>query len=244
MRFFFAALLFFATYSHAQSVKSDTAFLADAKKNAIALYENQMRGQSHLINGGSYNKVQRLNHDPSRSDESHPYFVFEWVEGTVLYDGEWYSSTFLYDLDQDNLIMQNLSMQKRLVLVKEKVDQFILGKYHFANLEETQLFNGGFYEVAYDGSTKVYVSREKKRERVVGNDVEFPFKYVSKTTYYIKRGDQFYLVKSKRSVLKVLAGRESELKAFVRSESQSFKNNRAFFISEMTRLYDLSQTEK
>jgi len=36
---------------YSQSFKTDTTFLVEAKKNALALYYNQMRTQSHLING-------------------------------------------------------------------------------------------------------------------------------------------------------------------------------------------------
>jgi hypothetical protein len=244
MKFFFVILLFYAHHSYAQSVKTDTAFLFEAKKNAISLYENQMRGQSPLINGGQYNKVQRLHNDLTHQEDSHPYYLFEWVEGTVLYAGEWYNSSFLYDLSQDNLIMLSAHLQKQLLLVKERVDKFTLGKCLFVNLSGMQSLEGGFYEVAYDGHTKVYIRKRKNLERVVGYDVEIPFKYVSKNTYYIKKGDRYHLVKNKRSVLKVLSGHESELKEFIRSQHQSFKDNRAYFISGMARLYDESQTEE
>lgn len=244
MRFITIFLLFFAHFGYTQSFKTDTVFLINAKKNAVSLYENQIRTQSYLINGGSYNKVQLLHNDPSRIDEAHPYYAFEWISGSVLYSGEYYTASFLYDLSADNLIMQIVALQKQILLVKEKVDEFTLGETHFVKLSQTPSFEGGFHELVYDGQTKVFIRKKKKLERVVGYDVEFPFKYVPKTTYYIRKGDQYYLVKSKRSVLKVFAGKESTLKAFIRSQTKSFKEDRVFFIREMARLYDQSSVEK
>lgn len=244
MRFFTIFLTFFAHYCYAQPFKTDTTFFNNAKRNVISLYEDQVRTQSYLINGGSYNKVQLLHNDLSRIDEAHPYYVFEWMSGSVLYDGEHYNASFLYDLSTDNLIMQIVSLQKQILLIREKVDQFTLGEHRFMKLSRTSSFDSGFHELVYDGQTKVFIRKNKKMERVVGYDVEFPFKYVSKTTYYIKKNDRYYLVKSKRSVLKALSGKESVLRAFIRSQPQSFKENRAFFIREMARLYDQSPTEK
>lgn len=244
MRFFTIFLLFAVHHNYAQIIKTDSAFLNNAKSNAISLYEDQVRTQSYLINGGSYNKLQLLHNDLSRLDEAHPYYAFEWIPGSVLYGGEHYNASFVYDLSAGNLIMQIISLQKQILLVKEKVDQFTLGEHHFVKLNRTSSIDGGFYELIYDGQTKVFVRKIKKMERVVGYDVDFPFKYVSKTNYYIKKDDRYFLVKSKRSVLKVLAGKESVLKVFVRSQAKSFKEDPVFFIREMARLYDQSPAEK
>jgi hypothetical protein len=243
MRFYSVFALLFSTCCFGQSVNTDTTFLRDAKHAAIELYNREMSSQSHLINGVQYNRVQKLHSDASRLEQAHPYLAFEWTSGTVLYDNEWYSATFLYDLSQDNLIMSNPALQKQLLLVREKVEQFTLGNSRFVKLSTDQKPEE-FYEITYDGETKVYIRKKKKLERVVGQNVDVPYRYISTTDYFIKKGDTYYPVNSKRSVLKVLFEHEVELKRFLHSQSLSFKENRALLISKMAQVYDQSPAEK
>lgn len=244
MRFFTISLLLLPAFCYAQSVDNDTVFLNEATRNAITLYEQEMLTQSHLINGAQYNRAQNIKADPSHPEQAHPYYVFEWLPGSVFYDGDWYNASFLYDLEKDNLIMINTFLQKQLLLVKEKVDEFTLGDHRFVKLNVEKSTGEGFYEILYDGNTKVYLKRSKTLERVVGQNVEIPYRYMETTNYFIMKGTVYHSVNSKRSVLKVLSEQESEIKKFLRLRSQSFKENRIYLISEMARLYDQLQTKK
>ncbi|MBX2967627.1 MAG: hypothetical protein KF845_15910 [Cyclobacteriaceae bacterium] len=239
MRFFIVAL-FFTNGIYAQP--NDTIFIAEAIRNAVSLYGNQMTAQSRLINGSSYNRVQLLHNNRSHLEDAHPYYTFEWIPGTVLYDGEWYETSLLYDVSSDNLIMFNTTLQKQILLVKEKVEQFTLNKHHFVRLNEGLPMGGGFYEVTYSGPTPVYIRTKKNMERAVGNNATVPYKYVTKNFYYIKKGNHYYAVKSKSSVLKVLSEQRAVLKELMRLKS--FRDNRAFFISEMARIYDHHEATK
>lgn len=236
----FVIFLLLANSIYAQS--SDTIFIAEAIKNAVSLYENQMNMQSRLINGSSYNRVQLLHNNRSHLEDAHPYYTFEWAPGTLLYDGEWYAASLLYDVSSDNLIMLNPVPQKQILLVKEKIKQFTLNNHHFVKLNGIPLMDEGFYESLYSGPTAVFMRVKKNIERTVGSAAEVPYKYVTRHSYYIKKDNQYYPVKSKASVLKVLSEQKSVLKEFMRLKS--FRNDRAFFISEMARIYDHHQSLK
>jgi hypothetical protein len=241
----FIIILFLVNCTYAQSVHVDTSFIIDARKNAISLYEERMSEQSSLINGASYHKVQLLHNNRSQLENAHPYYTFEWVQGGVLYDGTWYNTTLLYDVSYDNLIVQcSFPLQRQILLIREKVEQFRLGHRHFVKLSEENAINEGFYEVIHNGHTKVYAGTKKTLERAVGYDVVVPYKYVAKTIYCIKKNNDYYPVMSKASVLKVFSDQKSKLRALLRSQSQSFKDNRTLLIGEMARLYDQLQTDK
>ncbi len=61
-----------------------------------------MHGQTNLYNGSEYREPRRTNND------QHPYFVSEdWLEGSVLYDGDWYEHVPLqYDITRDVVITE------------------------------------------------------------------------------------------------------------------------------------------
>lgn len=241
----FVIIPFLINCTYAQSVHVDTSFINDAKKNAIALYEEGMSEQQSLINGASYHKVQLLHNNRSQLDNAHPYYTFEWAQGEVLYEGAWYSTTLLYDVSSDNLIMQsNVPLQRQILLVREKVEEFRLGHRHFVRLSAANVINQGFYELVHNNQTKVYAGTKKTLERVVGYDVVVPYRYVTRTSYYIQKNNDYYPVMSKASVLKVFSDQKFKLRAFLRSQSQVFKDNRTFLIGEMARLYDELQAEK
>ncbi|HCZ36093.1 MAG TPA: hypothetical protein DHV26_09230 [Cytophagales bacterium] len=233
MKFLVPAFLLITIHLGAQSIKSDTTFLAEAKKNAIERYTQALHSQSHLINGSRY-LGSELPDGRNYSTKEHPFYSPDWEDGTVLYDREWYHASFHYDITTQNLITDYSG--DYIQLVPEKIEQFTLGNHRFIKLREANLPHG-FYEIAYDGPTPVYIRWQKITEtRFIDNKIMPEF--IPKTTYFIKKNNAFYEVKSKRSVLSLLANHKAELKKFLSSQNQFFSENRGFLITEMARVYD------
>src|SRR5690242_20423574 len=144
-------------YLLGQNVKVDSSFIADAKKNVIASYNNAINAQSHLYNGSAYAEYI------SQNDE-HPYFIDEWIDGSVTYDEEFHDNVpLLYDISADRLIVDNQFSIKKVMLVFEKVSDFRIRDHHFVLLKNTSL-PVGYYELGYDGPSKVYVRHRKTRQ--------------------------------------------------------------------------------
>lgn len=240
MRFFFFAFYLLTQTAAAQTFKADTAFLTQAKEQAILRYTNQLSGQSYLTNGSRHTRIESSFIPHSNPGNEHPYYSLEWIPGNVLYNGEWYSSTFWYDINKDQLITPNIYQSGQIQLVREKIEQFTLGEHRFVYLKEAQLPEG-FYEIIHDGITKAY-ARFQKKEEVQYRNYKLVSEFTRKTSYYIKKNNTVYEVKSKGSVLKVLAERKSELKKILQTQSKPFNTNREFFIREMVRIYDQSKT--
>ena len=223
-------LLIISTISLAQTSRSDTAFVAQAKTNAIGLYSKAISAQSHLYNGSAYTEYV------SQRDEN-PYFIDEWLEGTVMYDGEYHDHVFLlYDLSTDRLVVDNQFSIKKVMLVNEKVSSFSIQGHNFVHLTNTEL-PAGHYELTYNGNTKVYVRHRKTlQSRVVDYSIFNEFE--EKKLYYIYKDGKFHSVRSKGSVVNVLEDKKKELKKFIRDNKLVFGNDRAKDISRVAQYYD------
>ncbi|MCE7862022.1 MAG: hypothetical protein DYG99_00625 [Bacteroidetes bacterium CHB5] len=237
MRFFlkllFVSLFLGAHGGWAQSNKTDTTLLSEAKNQALTIYNHQMRAQSNLINGIRYAGPQPIT-GYQYANEDHPYYLGEWKQGTVLYHGEWYEASLLYNIATQKLVIDHGPDQVQLI--NEHLGQFSLDGHHFVK-ESGNNIPEGFYEITYNGPTRVYV-RWLKNEETVYKNGRLSAAFLPKTTYYIRKNDIFYPVKSKRSVLKVLQNRSAEIKNFIRSQNHYFSDNRIFFITECARIYD------
>lgn len=216
--------------SFGQISKSDTAFVAQARRNAIAQYATAIGGQSHLYNGSAYTEYI------SQKDEN-PYFIDEWLDGSVVYDKERHTNVpILYDLSLDRVIIDNPFSIKKVMLVNEKVAEFSIQDHHFVHMVGTPLPEG-HYELAYDGDTKVYVRHKKTlQSKVVDYSVFNQFE--EKKLYYIYKDGQFNSVRGKGSVVKLLGDKKQEIKKFIRDNKLAFGSDRIRDMGRVAEYYD------
>ena len=198
-----------------QSTSGDTTFVALAKKNEIARYEKIMISQSRLYNGIGYRSYN------PQADE-HPYLIDDWEDGSVVYDGELFLNVpIMFDISNDRVIVEHYGSREKMQLIETKISSFTLNQRRFVHLTDSVLENG-FYEVLYDGLTKVYVKWEKSyQEQPSGNTIHRYF--AEKSFCYIYKENTFHPVKSKKSVLAVLSDRKSELNKFIGKTNIDFK---------------------
>jgi hypothetical protein len=213
-----------------QNFRKDTLFLAEAKRNAINSYSTAIGGQSHLYNGSAYSEYV------SQRDE-HPYFLDEWVEGSVTYDGEFHDNVpILYDLSQDRVIIDNAFSVKKVMLVNEKVSAFTIGERRFVHIVSGPLAPG-HYELAYDGDVKVYGHYKKAMQSKVV-DYSIFNEFEEKRLYYIFKDGKFTSVRSKGSVVKVFGDKKKEIKKFIRDNKLAFGSDRVRDMSRIAQYYD------
>lgn len=233
MRFSLLFLISFCGYIAVGQSSNDSSFVADASKNAIALYSKSTGPQSHIYNGNSYIEY-------SQQEEEHPYFINEWIDGTITYEGQYYENIpLLYDINNDKIITDHQYGINKIQLINSKVSNFTIQQHHFTNLKN-EGNPAGFYEVLYDGNTKAYVQwRKSLQETVTNQSIERRFDY--KSIYYIRKGGKMYSVKNKKSVINLLADKKSEIKKFIRSNNINFKADRSKALSQVVQFYDQSQ---
>lgn len=216
--------------SFGQTFKKDSSFVAEARQNSIKRYSEATGGQSHLYNGSAYSEYF------SQKDE-HPYFIDEWIEGSVVYDAEHYTNVpILYDISIDRVIIDNGFTIKKVMLVNEKVKEFTIGQNRFVHINDGRLPEG-HYELAYDGDVKVYIRHKKKlQSRIVDHVIQNSFD--SKKQYYIYKDGKITSVRGKGSVIKVFQDKKKELKKFTRDNDLAFRSDRGKDMSRLAEYYD------
>jgi hypothetical protein len=222
-----------------QTAVPDTSFLTLAKSHQLALYNRYIYGQSRLYNGSEYR-------DFLSKDDEHPYFgVDDWVFGDILYDDELYKNTPLfYDIYRDKVITEHLLNGSKLELISEKVARFSVSGHTFVRLREDEgkTISAGFYDLLYDGNTKVYCRREKLLQRKIESD-DIIERFDERNLIFIMNNGVYHAVRSKRSVFDVLNDRRQELKSYMNDNKIVYKADREKAIVQLTRYYD-SQKNK
>lgn len=215
--------------------EKDTAFLHVSIDHTIARYKKAVGVQARLYNGRKYTP-------PAQDFDQHPYYLSEdWLMGDVFYDGEFFSEVpLMYDLLGGTLITEHISSGQPIELVTEKLNHFTIGGHHFEKLENTPdngLPRTGFYDILYDGPTRLVAHREKlQKKEISSNAIEIV--YDEKTRYFLYHGTAYTPVKRKASVLKVLEGKKAELKRFARKNRTTFAFNRELLLKKLAAYYD------
>lgn len=225
-------LLLFQTNGFSQTTHPDTTFIAQSIQHSIALYTREIGGQTHLYNGSEYHEYKSVNGED-------PYFINEWIEGEIYFDGNLYQKVpLLYDLSLDKIITEHHVSHQNILLVTDKVTYFVIQEHRFVLLRDKQI-RPGFYELPYDGKTKVYIRNQKNfQETKLGSSLMYKKEFEKKTWFYIYKNGTFYQVKNKKAVLKVLRDHKNELVQFIDQNKIKFNSNFGKNIARLAKYFD------
>ncbi len=217
--------------SHAQT---DSKILSAAYDNSKDAYFRALGPELGLYNGVSYKEFIQHN-----NDEGQPYFeTDQWVEGEIYYNGMRYENVpLLYDVVNDKVVIDHSG---KLELISEKVKYFILNGHRFFRLtipNTNSLIRTGFFELLYDGQSKLYAKWQKKRVEVIEvRDIQA--RYEDQNRIYIKKENKFHVVKTKSSVLQVLEDKKAILQRYCKENHLKFKDHRIESIAKMMAFYE------
>ena len=165
-----------------------------------------------------------------------PYLNPEWITGKVIMsDAKRYEGVSLkYDQINDDVIFKG---KDGTALAVDYVKEFKLAPY--GEIADSTVFRSGFpavksnsaksfYEVMVDGKSKLL----KKTIKTINTSREYNSATVDKTVvgttnYYLvnQAGNIVFISKDKKSVLRELPGKETELNAFIASNKLNLKND-------------------
>jgi len=218
----------------AQQAKPDTAFVSLAKKSQVQAYNQFIHGQTRLNNGSGYRDYYSTN-------DEHPYFgEDDWSYGTIVYDDEFYEHVpMFYDISSDNVVSEHSLNGAKLVLIAKKIKRFELDGHTFVRLQQDELktISEGFYDLLYDGKTKVYVRRAKTLEQKT-EPTGITYSFAEKNRVYILKAGIYYPVKSKGSVLEVFKDQKQQVKSFMNKNKINLKADREGAIARIAEFYD------
>jgi hypothetical protein len=208
--------------SFAQPVLTDTSAYRSAHNRVIQLYIDSLQENLRLFNGTEFTAAYR-------SSAGHPFFEFsEPQKGEINYDGINYPGVKLsYDLTRDEIIFVTPVSNLNIKLISQKVDWFSLQDHLFINIKEDsstiRLRETGFYELAYKGFYDVLLKRKKNLEQSSREDNVS--KFVQYTNYYARKGDTYYTIDSKRSLLALCKDKKKEVATYMQKEKLNFKTD-------------------
>lgn len=220
---------------YAQLAVPDSVLLKASIASTVKLYEKSLEGQHLFFNGSSYV-------EPKRTGEDHPFFISEdWMEGSINYENNLFTKIpLLYDITSDQLITESYNFSY-LALIPEKLKSFDFKNHFFIKIDNETVHNSlpksGFYEVLYNGYTKIISLHEKQMQtKIESNELKIYFEI--RNRYYVLKNSKYYGVKGKSSLLSVLTDQKSTLKSFIRKNHINFKNNREQALSQVAAFYD------
>ena len=198
---------------------ADSSLRQDASK-IVDVYYQSLGEQSPLYNGSQYIEY------PFIIQEGHPFFGTQgFVNATIHFEGMTFEEVpTLYDIVRDQVVILDYHRNYKINLPSDKVEQFQLDGHTFVRVaqDSSKEIKTGFYEQLYQGKAALFAKREKKISQQYSN-MEINNVVYSHNFYYIKKGDVFYPVTSKKSLLNILKPKQKEVQQYLKRNNVKFK---------------------
>ena len=147
------------------------------------------------------------------------------MNATIRFEGMTFEQIpTLYDIVRDQVIILDYHKFFKINLPADKIQEFELPGHTFIRLlhDSSNGIKTGFYEQLYLGKVMLVAKREKKISQQYSN-MEINNVVYSYNFYYIRKGNVFYPVSSKKSLLKVLRPKQKEVQQYLKKNKIKFK---------------------
>lgn len=220
--FFTVICFFFLGQAVAQDEGSDSSFYSSSIKNIRNYYWESVHKNSPLYKGKIYvgHSVRII---------GHPFFESESVsEGTVVYDGIHYQAVPMFlDLVREEVVI-DLENGFKIKLINEKVEKFSLFGHTFIRLEENEIsdpkVSPGIYDVLYEGNVLLLAKRSKEIKEYIENSKSIK-EFVPRIVFFIRKGESFYSVKSKQSVLRLFKDQKKSIRKYLKKNRIKYNSD-------------------
>ena len=228
----FALLALWLTPStYAQASLSDSSARSQNATEVIDYYIEHIKGQSELFNGPRYEIMAPAN-------KGNYYFGdhIYCIPATVYFNSTWYKNVpILYDVYHDQMI--TYTGENFMVLDHTKTREVKLFDHHFKYLDQPGLAPG-YYEVLYNGKSQVLVKMTKEINEEIVSQREVQTTIVDKDQFYFRKGDKFFPVTSKSTVLSLISDRKKEIKQYLHDQKLDFNQDKTAAIVAIAGYYD------
>jgi len=224
--------------TQAQPAARDTSISGSAYGLALRQYHDYLDPEPNLNRGGQYAEYSFL------LKEGHPFFDEDrWRKGTVMYNGILYENlSLLYDEVLDMLVMPDPLKVFKIILIPSEVGSFTIEDHSFVRLSDSlnpSQPGNGFYEQLYKG----HISLLKKEKKTIQEDVSNPAEGIRRyievhVSYYLKRGNEYYSVNNKGSLLYALKDKNKEARKFIRQNHLNVRKDKENALVKVVTWYD------
>jgi hypothetical protein len=180
-----------------------------------SILTDTIRPNSLLYNGVEYTKGVTYNNES-------PFFGGDdFFKGDLTYYGNFYKGLDLqYDCQDDVVLLKYPFGEKRIQLIKEKLEAFSLGEHKFVKAP-VQGAGGGFYEQLYKGKRIVLVQWQK---RIVLN-LSQQERYEMYKSIYLFDGKNSTRITKASELLNLMGDRKKGIRQFYHDNRLSFKKD-------------------
>lgn len=205
---------------------------------ATYLLFDQIVGPSNtgIFDGVEYIEQHRILND------KHKFFgSYDFLTGTVFYDGQAYYNTKLkYNIFEDLVVVQLMSSrgENSFRLYDNKLDGFIINEKHFVNLENDpkDVSLGGIFELLFEEGEIRLLKKHRLKEKTL-LDREFlhhEFEPAEPRYYFQKDGNYFRM--NSNNLVDAFPEHKQEIRRFFRSNRKLLRNKPDEF---MTKLFQM-----
>src|SRR5436190_1998395 len=196
---------------------------SSSRQNAskiIDVYYQSLGEQAPLYNGSQYIEV------PFIIQDGHPFFGSPgFVNARIQFDGMTFDEVpTLYDIVRDQVVILDYHKYYKINLPAEKIQWFELPGHTFIRLvhDSSNEIKTGFYEQLYNGKIALFAKREKKISQQYSN-MEISNVVFSQSIYYARKGNMFYPVNTKKSLLAIVKPKQKEVQQYLKKNKVKFK---------------------
>jgi hypothetical protein len=234
--------VFFIDKSFGQIASNDSSYLQTSITQTVSNFYKSIGQQSRLYDGHEY-----LPYDLHiKGNALFPYDAQGWEQGEVTYDGILYKNVpMMYDVNKDALVVLLYNKFTMYTLLKSRVHDFSFSNHHFFRLDADSISNdksgivSGYYDQLYGGKIEVLARRSKSIQNSTNSVALAPETFfVSTNDYYLRKGNIYYKIGSKGSVLNVLKDKKSELQQYLKTNKIKFNANPDDAMAKMAAYYD------
>ncbi|KUG06986.1 hypothetical protein [Solirubrum puertoriconensis] len=217
----------------------DTTLLTSAMEHMHLRYRETVGSSAALYSGQQY-----VNY-ASGTAQGHQFFKSKNdLPGSVFYDGyEFTGLAMQYDAKQDALLVNSYNSPAKFRLVDERVEHFVIDGHRFvrivADSAAADVVTTGFYELLYEGGPqlRVLAKHSKNLQIRMGQRMSYQ-EFIDIDRYYLQKGNRYYPVSKKGSVLALFSDRKKELKKYAAEQKLRFsKEKRAEAIVQLAKYY-------
>jgi hypothetical protein len=229
-------LLLFGTNAYGQNSDPDGSPYEKSLANGLKQYDSVNVWSQHLYNGSLYYVYD------AKSEDHQFYLSRDWIKGDLVYDGQFYPGMLMkYDIFKDLLVIRHYEGEGHVSLQNDRVSSFNLQNHQFRRFEAGKEVSAGmrttFYDLLYDGKSKVLARHLKERITKIDN-MTVVAHFFDQDLYYLQRNGSYMPVRSKKSVLNLFYDRKKELKRYLRVNHIRFNEDRAGAITKTAMHYD------
>ncbi len=233
---FFSHIIFISGISQAIDYESKASLLQDQI--------NRIKEIPELVEYEKLDYINGIQHYPYANKYIHPFFQNNmWNSGKVYLGSEEYIlDAVKYDIVSDNLVFLYFkeSSAYQIYFNKVMVRQFSIDNHDFKYLDNAGNISGklivpGYYEVIYDGKTKLYIRWEKTK---VLFDTHYDGGYSQKIEYFLYKEDEFIKIKKNKCLINALDDHKPEVRNFIKKNSINIKADDMGPVIHILKFYD------